>query len=265
MLKDKHEEYTLKDVVDALNNRVDIIENEIGNIKTDIYAIQEQAHATEQEIARLDSDIDTIYSGALTKDSPEADDEEDTEKDTNNDDDAKYKFGIVEGDDEGEILKVGGTESEDEEETVKEKTWKPTFSYHCIIFDDKYKFDIASDDKGNLYPDAEVWYPYCDILVKRIAKNYDTETVVLYAFHDCMHSGTTPNDVPYILGSSSDTVMCGHFLYEAYQRKMTIVSGLCSYTCPVKVFIEEAKKAGCTVWFRLIGNHNKVPVAKDND
>lgn len=243
MLKDKHEEYTLKDVVDALNNRVDIIENEIGNIKTDIYAIQEQAHATEQEIARLDSDIDTIYSGALTKDSPEAEDEEEPEE---------------------EILKVGGTDSE-EEEGWDGKKEKSTFSYHCIIFDDKYKFDIASDDKGNLYPDAEVWYPYCDILVKRIAKNYDTETVVLYAFHDCMHSGTTPNDVPYILGSSSDTVMCGHFLYEAYQRKMTIVSGLCSYTCPVKVFIEEAKKDGCTVWFRLIGNHNKVPVAKDND
>lgn len=245
MLKDKHEEYTLKDVVDALNNRVDIIENEIGNIKTDIYAIQEQAHGTEQEIARLDSDIDTIYSGALTKDSPEAEDAEEPEE---------------------EILKVGGTESE-EEDTSKEKKEKPTFSYQCVIFDDKYKFDIAMDDKRNFYPDEDVWYPYCDAVVRRIAQNYDTETVVLYAFCDVDRkgSGTTPNDAPFLLGSSSDTVMCGHFLYEYYQGKMTIVSGLCSYACPVKDFIEEAKKDGCTVWFRLIGNHNKVPVAKDND
>ena len=247
MLKDKHEEYTLKDVVDALNNRVDIIENEIGQIKTDIYAIEEQAHSTEQEIARLDSDIDTIYSGALTKDSPEAEDEEEPE----------------EGNTDDEILKVGGTDSEEEGWDGKKE--KPTFSYQCVIFDDKYKFDIAMDDKRNFYPDEDVWYPYCDAVVRRIAKNYDTETVVLYAFHDCMHSGTTPNDAPYLLGSSSDCVMCGHFLYEAYTEKMTIVSGLCSYTCPVKDFVEEAKKDGCNVWFRLIGNHNKVPVAKDDD
>lgn len=248
MLKDKHEEYTLKDFVDALHNRVDIIENEIGQIKTDIYAIQEQAHATEQDISRLDSDIDAIYSGALTKEAPEAEDEEDSEKYTDD-----------------EILKVGGTESEEEGEDEKKE--KLTFSYQCVIFDDKYKFDIAMDDKRNFHPDADVWYPYCDSVVRRISKNYDTETVVLYAFYDSDRdgSGTTPNDAPYLLGSSSDCVMCGHFLYDAYQGKMTIVSGLCSYACPVKDFVEEAKKEGCTVWFRLIGNHNKVPVAKDND
>lgn len=250
MLKDKHEEYTLKDVVDSLNNRVDIIENEIGQIKTDIYAIEEQAHSTEQEVARLDSDIDTIYSGALTKDSPEAEEEEESEE------------GIT----DDEILKVGGTESE-EEEASEEKKEKPTFSYQCVIFDDKYKFDIAMDDKRNFYPDEDVWYPYCDAVIKRIAQNYDTETVVLYAFYDSNRkdSGTTPNDAPFLLGSSSDTVMCGHFLYESYQGKMTIVSGICSYACPVKDFVEGAKADGCTVWFRLIGNHNKVPVAKDND
>ena len=124
------------------------------------------------------------------------------------------------------------------------------------------------DDKRNFYPDEDVWYPYCDAVVRRIAKSYDTETVVLYAFYDDSNrndSGTTPNDAPFLLGSSSDCVMCGHFLYEAYQGKMTIVSGICSHACPVKDFVEEAKKDGCNVWFRLIGNHNKVPVAKDND
>ena len=249
MLKDKHEEYTLKDIVDSLINRVDIIENAIGEIKTDLYAIDERANKTDEDIARLDADIDAIYSGTLTKDAPEAEDEEDSEKYTDD-----------------EILKVGGTESE-EEDTSKEKKEKPDFSYQCVIFDDKYKFDIAMDDKRNFYPDEDVWYPYCDSVVRRISKNYDTETVVLYAFYDDERdgSGTTPNDAPYLLGSSSDCVMCGHFLYDAYQGKMTIVSGLCSYVCPVKDFVEEAKKEGCTVWFRLIGNHNKVPVAKDND
>ena len=124
------------------------------------------------------------------------------------------------------------------------------------------------DDKRNFYPDADVWYPYCDSVVRRIAKSYDTETVVLYAFYDDSNrkdSGTTPNDAPYLLGSSSDCVMCGHFLYDAYKGKMTIVSGLGSYAFPVKDFVEEAKKEGCNVWFRLIGNHNKVPVAKDDD
>ena len=245
MEKDK-EVYTTKDYLDALANRVDIIENAIGEIKTDLYAIDERAKKTDDEIARLDSDIDAIYSGTLAKDSPEDEDEEEPEKDSVDD----------------EILKVGGTESEEEGEEKKEK---PAFSYQCVIFDDKYKFDIAMDDKRNFYPDEDVWYPYCDAVVRRIAKNYDTETVVLYAFHDCMHSGTTPNDTPYMLGSSSDCVMCGHFLYEAYKGKMTIVSGLCSYACPVNDFVEQAEKGGCTVWFRLIGNHNKVPVAKDND
>lgn len=250
MEKDK-EVYTTKDYIDALANRVDIIENEIGKLKTDIYAIEERAHNTDDEIERLDADIDAIYSGALTKDAHEDEDEEEPEKDSTDD----------------EILKVGGTESE-EEEAVEEKKEKPAFSYQCVIFDDKYKFDVAMDDKGNFYPDEDVWYPYCDAVVRRIAKSYDMETVVLYAFYsdtDRRGSGTTPNDAPFLLGSSSDCVMCGHFLYDAYKGKMTIVSGLCSYACPVKDFVEEAKKEGCNVWFRLIGNHNKVPVAKDND
>ena len=256
MEKDK-EGYTTKDYFDALDNRVDIIENEIGKLKIDINAIEERAHNTDDEIARLDADIDAIYSGAL-------DDEEDNEKEI-------PKVGGTDSEEEeepeDEILKVGGTDSE-EEEAVEEKKEKPAFSYQCVIFDDKYKFDIAMDDKRNFYPDADVWYPYCDSVVRRIAKSYDTETVVLYAFYDDSNrkdSGTTPNDAPYLLGSSSDCVMCGHFLYDAYKGKMTIVSGLCSYACPVKDFVEEAKKDGCNVWFRLIGNHNKVPVARDND
>ena len=89
MEKDK-EGYTTKDYLDALANRVDIIENAIGEIKTDLYAIEERAHNTDDEIARLDADIDAIYSGALAND-----DEEDKEK---------------------EIHKVGGTDSEEEEE-----------------------------------------------------------------------------------------------------------------------------------------------------
>ena len=254
MEKDKDKEgYTTKDYLDALANRLDIVENEIGKLKIDIYAIDERAHNTDEEIARLDADIDAIYSGTLADEDSdnetEAEDEEEPEKDIADD----------------EILKVGGTESEEEDEEKKEK---PDFSYQCVIFDDKYKFDIAMDDKRNFYPDADVWYPYCDAVVRRIAKSYDTETVVLYAFYDDSNrkdSGTTPNDAPFLLGSSSDCVMCGHFLYEAYQGKMTIVSGICSYACPVKDFVEEAKKEGCNVWFRLIGNHNKVPVAKDND
>ena len=238
MEKDK-EGYTTKDYLDALANRLDIVENEIGKLKIDIYAIDERAHNTDEEIARLDADIDAIYSGTL------ADDEEDNETAA-----------------EDEIWKVGGTAYEEEDEGTKEK---PAFSYQCVIFDDKYKFDIAMDDKRNFYPDEDVWYPYCDAVVRRIAKSYDTETVVLYAFYDDSNTGTTPNDAPFLLGSSSDCVMCGHFLYEAYQGKMTIVSGICSYACPVKDFVEEAKKDGCNVWFRLIGNHNKVPVANDND
>lgn len=245
MDKDK-EGYTTKDYLDALANRLDIVENEIGGLKMDVYAIDERAHSTDEEIARLDADIDAIYSGTLTKDAPEAEDE---------------------GEPDDEILKVGGTESEEEEEEKKEKS-AFRFRYQYVVVDDKYKFDIVRDEKGNFYPDEDFWYPYCDAVVRRIARNYDTETVVLYAFYDDSNrkdSYTTPNDAPYLLGSSSDCVMCGHFLYEAYQGKMTIVSGLCSHACPVKDFIEEAKKDGCTVWFRLIGNHNKVPVAKDND
>ena len=89
MEKDK-EGYTTKDYLDALANRLDIIENEIGKIKTDIYAIDERAHNTDEEIARLDADIDAIYSGTL------ADDEEE--------------------DKENEAHKVGGTDSEEEDE-----------------------------------------------------------------------------------------------------------------------------------------------------
>ena len=90
MEKDK-EGYTTKDYLDALANRLDIVENEIGKLKTDIYAIDERAHNTDEEIARLDADIDAIYSGTLAND----DEEEDKEK---------------------EIHKVGGTDSEEEDE-----------------------------------------------------------------------------------------------------------------------------------------------------
>ena len=96
MEKDK-EGYTTKDYLDALANRVDIIENEIGKIKTDIYAIDERAHNTDEEIARLDADIDAIYSGTL------ADDEEE--------------------DKENEAHKVGGTDSEEEEEEEDPEWW----------------------------------------------------------------------------------------------------------------------------------------------
>lgn len=96
MEKDK-EGYTTKDYLDALANRVDIIENEIGKLKTDIYAMNERAHQTDDEIARLDADIDAIYSGTL------ADDDEEGE--------------------EKEIHKVGGTDSEEEEEEGDSKEW----------------------------------------------------------------------------------------------------------------------------------------------
>ena len=96
MEKDK-EGYTTKDYLEALANRVDIIENEIGKLKTDIYAIEERAHNTDDEIARLDADIDAIYSGTL------ADDEEE--------------------DKENEVHKVGGTESEEEEEEDQKEWW----------------------------------------------------------------------------------------------------------------------------------------------
>ena len=89
MEKDK-EGYTTKDYLDALANRLDIVENEIGKLKTDIYAIEERAHNTDDEIARLDADIDAIYSGALA-------DDEDEDK-------------------ENEVHKVGGTDSEEEDE-----------------------------------------------------------------------------------------------------------------------------------------------------
>ena len=96
MEKDK-EGYTTKDYLDALANRLDIVENEIGKLKTDIYAIDERAHNTDEEIARLDADIDAIYSGTL------ADDEEE--------------------DKENEVHKVGGTDSEEEEEEEDPEWW----------------------------------------------------------------------------------------------------------------------------------------------
>ena len=96
MEKDK-EGYTTKDYLDALANRVDIIENEIGKLKIDINAMDERAHQTDEEIARLDADIDAIYSGTL------ADDEEE--------------------DKENESHKVGGTESEEDEEEGDQKEW----------------------------------------------------------------------------------------------------------------------------------------------
>ena len=96
MEKDK-EGYTTKDYLDALANRVDIIENEIGKLKIDINAMDERAHQTDDEIARLDADIDAIYSGTL------ADDEEE--------------------DKENEPHKVGGTDSEEEEEGDSKEWW----------------------------------------------------------------------------------------------------------------------------------------------
>ena len=98
MEKDK-EGYTTKDYLDALANRVDIIENEIGKLKTDIYAIEERAHNTDDEIARLDADIDAIYSG------------------TPADDDGNKE------DADGDSPKVGGTDSEEEEEEGDQKEW----------------------------------------------------------------------------------------------------------------------------------------------
>ena len=97
MEKDK-EGYTTKDYLDALAHRVDIIENAIGEIKTDLYAIDERAKKTDDEIARLDADIDAIYSGTL------ADDDSDNET-------------------EGDSHKVGGTDSEDEEEEDQKEWW----------------------------------------------------------------------------------------------------------------------------------------------
>lgn len=94
--KDK-EGYTTKDYLDALANRLDIVENAIGEIKTYLFAIDERAHKTDEEIARLDADIDAIYSGTL------ADDEEE--------------------DKENEFHKVGGTDSEEEEEGDSKEWW----------------------------------------------------------------------------------------------------------------------------------------------
>lgn len=281
--KDKDKEgYTTKDYLDALANRLDIVENAIGDIKISLYALEEQIAENEDEIARLDGDIDAIYSGSLARDDDSESDTEgdslkvggtESEEEKEDSDKEWWEYDVTKEDNkespksedteepEDEILRVGGTESEEEADEKKEKS-AFRFRYQCVVLDDKYKFDIVKDEEGNFYPDEDVWYPYCDSIVRRIAKNYDTETVVLYAFYD---SNKTPNDAPYLLGSSSDRVMCGHFLYESYQGKMTIVSGPCSNVCPVKDFNEGAKADGCTVWFRLIGNHNKIPVAKDND
>ena len=99
MEKDK-EGYTTKDYLESLANRVDIIENAIGEIKTSLYAIEERAHNTDDEIARLDADIDAIYSGSL------ADDDSDNE--TEAEDEEEPEKGIA----DDEILKVGGTDSE---------------------------------------------------------------------------------------------------------------------------------------------------------
>ena len=97
MKKDK-EGYTTKDYLDALANRLDIVENAIGEIKTYLYAIDERAHNTDEEIARLDADIDAIYSGTL------ADDDEEEDK-------------------ENEAYKVGGTDSEEEKEEEDPEWW----------------------------------------------------------------------------------------------------------------------------------------------
>lgn len=99
MDKDK-EGYTTKDYLDALANRLDIVENAIGDIKISLYALEEQIAGNEDEIARLDGDIDAIYSGSLAHD-------DDSESDT-----------------EGDSLKVGGTESEEEKEDSDKEWWE---------------------------------------------------------------------------------------------------------------------------------------------